>query len=314
VIGIGDEMKTKYISILVIIVAIIGLAGSLLFYQFKDTKIEVDDGTLFGTLKHENYESIVMFISGSGPTDRDSNSTILSGRNDSIKEVALSLNKKGLSTFAYDKRFSGKSEAYFDNKNPLFDDLINDANAVLETLIELGYKDIYLVGHSQGALVAEVIGDRKEVKGVVSLCGTISPIDEVLKEQFKQLDVDNYKMVIEVIDKVKSGQLDVEVSEVLEPFFGGDNAFMHSYMSYDPMDYIYLQKEKILFIYGTMDSQVSSTEVDQLGSSYRAVIIPQMNHVLKKVINEQQNTQSYSQAIYPVHDELVDVLLDFILR
>jgi esterase/lipase len=239
---------------------------------------------------------------------------MLGGRNDSIKEVALSLNKKGLSTFAYDKRFSGKSEAYFDNESPLFDDLISDANAVLDYLIGLGYKEIYLVGHSQGALVAEVIGDRKEVKGIVSLCGTISPIDVVLKEQFKQLDVANYKKVIEVIDKVKTGQLEVEVSEVLEPFFGGNNAYMNNYMSYNPMDYIPALKGKLLFVYGTMDSQVASSEVDKLGSSYRSVIIPQMNHVLKKVINEQQNAQSYSQAIYPVHDELVDVLLDFILR
>jgi pimeloyl-ACP methyl ester carboxylesterase len=172
----------------------------------------------------------------------------------------------------------------------------------------------FLVGHSQGALIAEIIGESEDVESVVSLSGTVQPIDKVLKEQFKQLDAVSYEEAIKILDQIKIGQYDFEVPAELETFFGGDNAFLHSWMSYNPMDYMPVIEGKLLFIYGDRDSQVSSDETEILRSDYRYHIVKDMNHVLKKVESDFENKDSYIHPIYEVHEDLVDILVELVLK
>jgi len=49
----------------------------------------------------------VVFVPGSGPTDRDWNSTLLPGRNGSVPLLAEELARDGYVTIRYDKRFTG---------------------------------------------------------------------------------------------------------------------------------------------------------------------------------------------------------------
>lgn len=290
------------------------IVGCSIIVENRDYKIKTEDGVLFGTLHHKEYEKLVIFISGSGPTDRDGNSDFLEGRSDAVRELAWRLNDKGISTFAYDKRNSGRSRETFDLTDGRFEDLIADGRTVLEEMKSRGYKEIFLVGHSQGALIAEIIGESEDVEAVVSLSGTVQPIDKVLKEQFKQLDAVSYEEAMEILDQIKIGQYDFEVPAALEIYFGGDNTFLHSWMSYSPMEYIPAIEKKLLFIYGDRDSQVSSIETEMLRSDYRYHIVKDMNHVLKKVENDFENKDSYMHPIYEVHQDLVDILVELVLN
>ncbi len=80
--------------------------------QFVEKEVEwlVDDIPVFGTLtrpKTEKPHSAVVFVAGSGPTDRDWCSPLLPGKNGSAKLLAAELAAKGMITLRYDKRASG---------------------------------------------------------------------------------------------------------------------------------------------------------------------------------------------------------------
>jgi esterase/lipase len=306
-------MRNKIIiSALLMILLVASLVMS-----HHDYIIKVDDGTLYGTLNHQSYERLAIFISGSGPTDRDGNSDYsLTGRNDALKELAKALNNEGVSTFAYDKRTSGKSVDTFNLSDITFQKFVDDANAVLNGMNQLGYKEIYLIGHSQGALVSEIVGQDSRVAGVVSLCGTVNVIDQTLLEQLKrQSDVETYEQSVQIINKIRQEDYDFEVIEPLEDIFGKDinNRFLYSWMAYKPMDYIQPIADKLLFIYGDRDMQVSTNESVKLNDEYRYTIIKNMNHVLKTVENDHENLDSYSNPIYKINADLVDIILAFIL-
>lgn len=301
-------MKKRMIIVMVLIAMLV------INYSFaeKDYKVMVEDGTLYGTMNHRTYDKLVVFISGSGPTDRDGNSDLIGGRNDSIKELVSVLNKAEISTFAYDKRTSGRSASTFNLDDVSFDDFINDGNAILSEMKSLAYESIYLIGHSQGALIVEIIGQDSQVEGVISLCGTVESIDSVLNEQFKQYDADTYAQATAIIEKISNGEYDFIVPESLQFFFGENDRFLHSWIVHNPMSYIQPIATKMLFIYGDRDVQVSHNEIDKLDDIYPYFVIEDMNHVLKHVGSDHENTDSYINPIYKVSPELIDVILDFI--
>src|SRR5688572_9400845 len=69
--------------------------------------LETPTATLYGTLERPQSPSrvpVVLIIAGSGPTDRDGNSTMLPGPNNSIKLLAEALAARGIASLRYDKR------------------------------------------------------------------------------------------------------------------------------------------------------------------------------------------------------------------
>ena len=71
---------------------------------------QVDNITVYGTLTSPKDEGIccgVVFVAGSGPTDRDWCSPLLPGTNGSGKLLAELLAQNGFATLRYDKRASG---------------------------------------------------------------------------------------------------------------------------------------------------------------------------------------------------------------
>lgn len=66
----------------------------------RDIRLETATGTLVGTLTNPVHETdhAVLMIAGSGPTDRDGNSAVLPGRNDSLRMLASGLTSAGMAT------------------------------------------------------------------------------------------------------------------------------------------------------------------------------------------------------------------------
>lgn len=74
--------------------------------------LETPSGTLYGTLEWPQSRSpvpVVLIIAGSGPTDRDGNSIILKGPNNSLKLLAEGLAARGIASVRYDKRGVGET-------------------------------------------------------------------------------------------------------------------------------------------------------------------------------------------------------------
>jgi predicted acyl esterase len=74
--------------------------------------LETPTGTLYGTLERPDSTApvpVVLIIAGSGPTDRDGNSLMRKGPNNSLKLLAEGLAAHGIASVRYDKRGIGET-------------------------------------------------------------------------------------------------------------------------------------------------------------------------------------------------------------
>ena len=96
-------------------------------------EIEVAKGTMKAEVEMPEGEGpfpAMLILAGSGLTDRDGNSLMLTGKNDSLKMVAEELSANGISSIRYDKRGVRMNQALGGSEADLrFDDYIADAAA-----------------------------------------------------------------------------------------------------------------------------------------------------------------------------------------
>jgi len=104
-----------------------------------DTKTGVLHGSLMTPALPKGSVPVALIISGSGPTDRDGNSIMLPGGNNSLKQVAEALAAQGVASVRYDKRGVGHSTAAGTSEDALrFDMYVADAAAWVEWLRRTG--------------------------------------------------------------------------------------------------------------------------------------------------------------------------------
>ena len=121
----------------------------------------------------------VVMIHGSGAQDRDGN---ISGFNTQIfKYIAEYLAEKGIASFRYDKRGCGKSEGNLNIAG--LSEMVADACAAINFISaqteEIDPKSIYLLGHSEGAVLApEIASKMPNLAGIVMLCASLRSFEE----------------------------------------------------------------------------------------------------------------------------------------
>jgi pimeloyl-ACP methyl ester carboxylesterase len=117
------------------------------------------------------FPGIVLF-SGSGPQDRDGSTKSIPGYRP-FAVIAEHLAEKGYAVLRYDDRGVGKSTG--DYVSAVEDDFISDAESAVRFLLsqkEIDSRNIGVLGHSEGALIAAQVASRiPEVAFVISLAG-----------------------------------------------------------------------------------------------------------------------------------------------
>jgi uncharacterized protein len=309
-------MKKVYALILI---AILLAAGVQIFLDYGGYhKIPVEGGTLYGRATGNDKELVVLLIAGSGPTDMDGNTVLIQGRNDSLRLLAQDLAKAGVSVFRYDKRSAGKSVNTFDPAIEIdFNTFVQDCVKVIEYLKGQGYKNVVLAGHSKGSLVGMLASQQTQVAGFISLAGTGLPIDVTLEKQLlAQLPEDSHEF--RVIEGLRNGIIDTSIPED-QMFSPSQQAFLLSWMPYDPGAIIAELDIPVLVIQGDEDIQVDMDDFEPLRAnvsteSYR--IIEGMNHVLKDVrsTGDPNLLASYSDPSYPLHSDLVPAILEYLQK
>ena len=103
-------------------------------YSFSNDYVinSFDNHSIHGTLLESADSNSVLsiIISGSGPTDRDGNSTSL--KSDYLKMLAEGLFENGISSYRYDKRGVGNSIGNIQSGNDIkFSDFINDVVSII---------------------------------------------------------------------------------------------------------------------------------------------------------------------------------------
>ena len=289
-----------------------------------DCSISIQDGTLSGTLftpRGITKPSVVLIIAGSGPTDRNGNSTMIKGKNNSLLQLADSLANYGIASLRYDKKGVGKSQIRgLKEESMRFEDGANDALACINWLREKGFKKIYIVGHSEGSLVGLIAAQQTKLKGFISLAGAGRPIDQVLREQINNGGgPDSIKLLANrYLDTLLAGQRIAKPNPLLFSIFRPSvQPYMISWLRYDPGKLLQTLRCPVLLVQGNKDIQVQVADallLKKAKPSARLAVLENMNHIFKIVTstNPADNIKTYSDPALAIASSLVQEIIKFI--
>lgn len=206
---------------------------------FTNTKA---GATLAGTLTvpKGGAKCVMIMVTGSGPENRDEE--IYAHKPFAV--IADRLARAGIATLRYDDRATGQSVGG-DMKNATSIDLAEDAAAGIEWLrAQKRFKMVGLLGHSEGGLIAFMLGAQKKVDFIVSLAGPAVKGDSILLYQSRNSGSPLAKGI---------------TMEYLRNMMKG-NKWVEWFMDYDPTENIAKTKCPVLALNGTKDCQVPAAQ------------------------------------------------------
>lgn len=290
-------------------------------YEIKTVSIHNGICTLYGTLLmpvNAEKPPVVLFISGSGPTDRDGNRPF--AQNNSIKFLAEGLAERGVASLRYDKRGIAESKSTQPEADLTFDDFIEDPMLWLKYLKEENkFSSVFVAGHSEGSLLGIVAAYRVGIDGCISLAGTGRRIDKVLLEQLSVYPEPFVNASKIILDSLLMGERVKNVPPMLNALFRPSiQPYFISWLKYDPAEEFGKLTIPTLVVQGTTDIQVPVKDAEILheaNPNSKLVIIEGMNHVLKEADAERnKNMETYTNPNLPVVEELVNAVASFIIE
>ena len=305
--------------------ALIAAAALSLTVQDPGTAVtlQTGTGTLHGTWLAPDTApgTVAVIIAGSGPTDRDGNSA-LGISTSSYRLLAEGLAERGIATVRYDKRGVGMSAAAAPPEEDLrFSDNVDDAIGWAEqTAQQAGQPCAWLIGHSEGALVALAATDRdtSAICGLVLVSGAGRPARIVLEEQLgPQLPEPMRTQAFTALAELEAGR-EVESVPGLEALFRPSvQPYLISWLALDPRALIAAYEGPVLIAQGTTDIQVTTVDSDALKAAQpdaTLVLWGGVNHVLKLApADRAANIRTYGNPDLPLAPEVVPAIADFIL-
>lgn len=288
----------------------------------ESVSIEIQTGRVFGTLlvpDREQPHPVVLFIAGSGTTNRDGNSEKMKRGNNSLRMLAEGLARGGIASLRYDKRGVGESRRAGGNlEETCFEDMVRDAEGWLSSLrADVRFDRIYLAGHSQGSLTAMLAARTGGVAGLVSLEGAGRPIDLLLAEQMKRQPGFIRKMSDRILASLRRGERVEKINFLLKSLYRPEiQPFLRSWMAYDPAQVLRTLKLPVLLVQGGRDIQTRETDFEALRSARpdaTTLYLETMNHVLKECgPSLRANVATYTNPDLPLAPGLLGAVAEFI--
>src|SRR5687768_10779223 len=278
---------------------------------------------LFGTLQTPRAPGpypVVLIVAGSGPTDRDGNSLLLPGKNNSLRMLAEGLAQRGIASVRYDKRGIGESAMLGGNESDLlFTTYADDVAAWIELLRkDQRFDRVIVAGHSEGALLGTMAARGAGADALILIAGAGRPIAEVIREQLREafpLAVAN--AADSILSELAQGKSVANVLPELQMVFRPSiQPYMMSWLPLDPAAELAKIKAPVLIVRGSTDAQAMRADALRLAEANKAarhVEIDGMNHVFKLVSGTiQEQMPSYSDPTLPVAPKLIDAVARFI--
>jgi pimeloyl-ACP methyl ester carboxylesterase len=287
-------------------------------------QLETPTGTIYGTLlesEHVVKPPVVLFLAGSGPTDRNGNNT--SGlRTNAYRLLAEALQKSGVASVRFDKRgIAASAQAGIEESELRVEHYVDDALRWIDRLTQDDkYSKIIILGHSEGSLVGMIACTKTDkADGFISLCGAGSPIDEVLREQIGRQSPSVRNALFPILDELKQGttveKIPAELSSLVRPSL---QPYLISWMKYNPQTEIKKLTIPVLIIQGGADIQISVADAEKLSEANpnaKKIIIKNMDHVLKQsntTFSPLQQLSVYTNPNLPLHNDLTPHITKFI--
>lgn len=284
------------------------------------------NGALKGTLINSDKANapVVLIIPGSGPTDRDGNSPL--GVNASTyRLLANGLAASGVSTVRTDKRGMFASAGALPNANAVtVEDYVRDTLAWVQTAIEqTGATCVWLLGHSEGGLVALAAAQRDEgICGLVLVATAGRPLGDVLKEQLRANPanaplLEHATAAVDALaagKRVDVGALPPPLAPLFQPAVRG---FLISAFALDPAKLAAAVRKPVLIVQGERDIQVGIADAQALEAaapSSTLTLLPDTNHVLKRVTTDDRgaNVATYADPDLPLVPGVIDAIATFV--
>lgn len=313
------KISTYILYSLILLIAPISIAQSEIISE--DFLLMNDSIQLPGTLtynKELKQQPLILFIQGSGNPDRNGNQPAFGVNINYIKLLRDKLNKNGFAFYSYDKRNVTPSNIKHILKSFVFTDLAEDAKKAIENFeSDERFNQIIILGHSQGSLAA-MLAANENVDKYISLAGLSESVDKAITRQITAQS----KVLGEVTaqhfrELSETGEIKEVNPQLLSIFAKPNLPFFKSYLKYDPKEEISKLNIPCLIINGTKDIQVEIEDAKKLHKAKpeaQLSIIENMNHVLKIITKDEDNLKSYSSPDFPLSEELVNVITEFIKK
>src|SRR6476469_307500 len=207
---------------------------------------------------------VVLIIPGSGPTDRDGNNP-MGVKAAPYKLLADALAAKGVSTLRADKRGLFESKAAIADANSVsIADYAGDAHAWADALRKrTGAKCVWLLGHSEGGLVALAAAQQPhELCGVILVSAAGRKLGVVIREQLRANPANAPLLppAMAALDSLEAGKT-VDQSTLPAPLLPLSNAKVQpcliDLLSKDPARLATAATLPMLIVQGERDIQVS---------------------------------------------------------
>lgn len=293
--------------------------------SWEDREVAIESGgvTLRGSLMLPNGDgpvAAVLFLAGSGPTDRNGNQPQL--QNDVLRRLAQGLAEARIASLRIDKRGIGGSISPGMREGDLrFDDYVDDAVRWMEFLrAQPRIGSAFFAGHSEGGLIGIVAAQRTLVSGLVSIAGPGFPIGATLRRQFDAaagLTPSQRSAANRIIDELEAGRT---VSDLPADWAGmfrpSVQPYLISQFRYDPAAELAKLRLPILVMQGDRDLQVSEADAQRLAAAAPKadlVLLHGVNHVLRDVPADRDgNLAAYNRPGEPLAAVVLPALVGFI--
>jgi len=306
--------------------------SSIVLANAKEVSLKTSTGTLYGTLESptDATDVVALIIAGSGPTDRDGNTSAIPGKNNSLKMLAESLTELGYASLRTDKRgVAASQDAGPEEADLRFDTYVSDMVDWLIYLRDIeDYKKIVIIGHSEGSLIGMLAAQdaviQDSIVGFISLAGTGFPAQDTLRTQLaEQLNTPMLEGVEEVLTSLEKGELVdtlpssiASVKPIAALFRDSVQPYLVSWFAYDPSEVITDLNIPILIVQGNHDIQVSEKDAEMLhaaNENSELSIIKGMNHIFKKAPKQRMlNLATYANPTLKLADGFMDTIETFL--
>lgn len=232
---------------------------------------EADGATLAGTLtwpvgynKNAKQKPIVMLlVSGSGQQNRDEE--LMNHKPFLI--IADYLARHGIATLRYDDRATGKSVGG-DVKNATTEDFSRDALAGIDFLRnKKAFKEVGILGHSEGGSIAFMLGAQNKVDFIVSLAGPTVKGDTLLAAQSNRILGLSGQPATMTVEKYRQTAATMKMN------------WLDWFNDYDPSDNIRQIRCPVFALNGDRDSQVISS---LCLPALKRLLPPSKKHLIKE--------------------------------
>ncbi|MHB1929556.1 MAG: alpha/beta hydrolase family protein [Acidimicrobiales bacterium] len=298
----------------------------------REIRFDSDGLNLAGTFALPEAAGVVpavLLLPGSGQTDRDDNAKRLAIN--LFPPLTAAIGEHGFATLCYDKRGVGASDGDFWTSS--FDDLLADAIAAVGWLRdqpEIDASHIFVLGHSEGALVAiRLAAGGAPVSGIVLLAGSAQIGEQTLTWQAHQIAAtlsgfNKWLLRVLHIDVTRSQQrslarIKAATADVVRIQGRRINArWMRQFLTYDPKGDLARINMPVLAITGDHDVQVDPDDLDRMRGlvpgRFDALRLVGSSHLFRPEGTRRGLAGYKEQARRPPDPQMIAAVIDWLER